>query len=87
MLGMAGMDFCKRWQHQRKAFRMALNANGDGRKNILDSYMNILSEFIETLKAKKGESFSFRKSIANLITCSMYGLVRINLILYHCREN
>ena len=77
------MDFGKTWQHQRKAFRMALNAHGDGRKKLEESYMNLLGDFIETLKAKREESFVFKDSIANLITCSMYGMVCVNIFSYH----
>ena len=80
---MAGMYFGKRWQHQRKAFRMGLNSHGEGRKKLQDSYMNVLGVFIETLKAREVESFSFRDSIANLITGSMFGLVSVNFISYH----
>ena len=81
------MDSGKRWQHQRKTFKMALISHGDGRKKLQDIYMNVLGEFIESLKAKNGESFSFRNSIANLMTCSMYGAVCVNFMLYHFQQN
>ena len=80
------MDFGKTWQHQRKAFRMALNVHGDGRKKLEESYMNLLGELVETLKAKKGESFLFKDSIANLITCSMHALVCVNFISCHFQQ-
>ena len=75
-VGLGTMDVGSRLWHVRKAFIKGVKTRGDSTSTLETNYLNILQELIDVLKAKDGQSFCPRSIIYNLITCSMYLLVR-----------